>query len=86
MVKIRLYRTGSRKRPQYRIIAIDSRAKRQGRCLESLGTYDPSGPGGVALNEVAIERWISRGAQLSDTVRSLLRRQRRAGEAAATPS
>ncbi len=86
MVKIRLYRTGSRKRPQYRIIAIDSRAKRQGRCLENLGTYDPGGRGGVALNEAAIERWISRGAQLSDTVRSLLRRQRRAGEAAATPS
>ncbi len=86
MVKIRLYRTGSRKRPHYRIIAIDSRAKRQGRCLENLGTYDPSGPDGVALNEEAIERWISRGAQLSDTVRSLLRRQRRAGEAAATAS
>jgi small subunit ribosomal protein S16 len=93
MVKIRLFRTGARKRPSYRVVAIDSRRARQGRFLENLGTYDPSGREPARLDTEAIERWVARGAQLSDTVRSLLKRQRRAGaeagesvEPAATPS
>ena len=43
MVKIRLFRTGTRKRPMYRIVAMDHRKQRQGRTLEQLGTYDPRG-------------------------------------------
>lgn len=73
MVKIRLYRTGANKRPSYRIIAIDSRRKRQGRALDVLGTYDPRG-GAVHLRRDALERWLGQGAQMTETVRSLLRR------------
>ena len=74
MVKIRLFRTGSKKKPFYRIVAIDSHEKRQGRFLENLGTYDPRGGGGVHLRREALDRWVSQGAQLSDTVRSLRRK------------
>jgi len=77
MVKIRLFRTGTRKRPMYRIVAMDQRKKRQGRTLELLGTYDPVSGGAVTLREDALERWLQRGAQTSDTVASLLRRHRR---------
>ena len=83
MVKIRLFRTGTKKRPSYRIVAMDHRKQRQGRTLEQLGTYDPVGGGAVTLREDAIQKWLDRGAQPSDTVASLLRRHRRAGEAAA---
>ena len=77
MVKIRLFRTGTRRRPMYRIVAMDQRKRRQGRTLEQLGTYDPRGGGTVTLREQSLERWLSRGAQTSDTVASLLRRHRR---------
>ncbi len=77
MVKIRLFRTGTKKKPLYRIVAIESHEKRQGRFLENLGTYDPRGGGGVQLRQEALERWVSHGAQLSDTVRSLYRKVRR---------
>lgn len=82
MVKIRLFRTGTRKRPMYRIVAMDHRQKRQGRTLEQLGTYDPRAGGAVTLREDALEKWLSRGAQTSDTVASLLRRRRRNAESA----
>ena len=78
MVKIRLFRTGTRKRPQYRIVAIDSRSKRQGRFLENLGTYDPRGGGAVDVRQDALQRWVDQGAQVSETVQSLVRRAKRA--------
>jgi small subunit ribosomal protein S16 len=77
MVMIRLFRTGTTKRPMYRIVAVDRRKRRETRVLEQLGTYDPRGGGGVNVNEPALEGWVSRGAQLSDTVGSLMRRYRR---------
>ncbi len=77
MVRIRLFRTGTRKRPMYRIVAMDHRKKRQGRTLELLGTYDPVRGGVVTLREDALEKWLQRGAQPSDTVASLVRRHRR---------
>lgn len=83
MVKIRLFRTGTTKRPLYRIVAMDSRRARQARFIESLGTYDPRGGGAATLRREAIEEWVGKGAQLSDTVRSLLRRDRDAARAAA---
>ncbi len=83
MVKIRLYRTGAKKRPSYRIVAVDSRAKRQGRVLEYLGTYEPLKDGAVQLRRAAIDAWVAKGAVLSDTVASLLRRHRRQQSAAA---
>ncbi len=86
MVRIRLFRTGTRKRPMYRIVAMDQRQKRQGRSLEQLGTYDPRGGGSVTLREASLERWLARGAKTSDTVASLLRRHRRqAARAEAAP-
>jgi small subunit ribosomal protein S16 len=83
MVKIRLFRIGANKKPGFRIIAIDSRRKRQGRALEVLGVYEPRRGGVVSVREDAIARWIERGAQLTPTVRSLLARARRSERAAA---
>lgn len=85
MVKIRCTRVGAKKRPFYRIQAIDEREKRDGRPLEFLGTYDPnSEPAKLSFDTEKIDAWLAKGAQLSDTVASLLPRARReAAEAAA---
>ena len=84
MVKIRMMRMGSKKRPFYRVMAIDERKQRDGRPLEFLGTYDPRiEPPAVKLNLEGIDGWIGKGAQLSDTVRSLVNGVRRSGNAAA---
>jgi small subunit ribosomal protein S16 len=78
MVKIRLSRAGARKRPFYRIVAIDERVRRDGRPLEYLGTYDPiARPKQIALDLEKLDAWVRRGAQLSDTVSSLRRELRR---------
>jgi small subunit ribosomal protein S16 len=81
MVKTRLFRIGTKKRPYYRIVAIDSRKKRQGRVLERLGTYDPCGGGAADIRQDAVDKWLAKGAQLSSTVGSLVRRNRRAAPA-----
>lgn len=76
-VKLRLKRTGRRHRPFYRLNAIDSRAPRDGKVIEELGYYDPiekDQAKQVRLKRERIEHWLSRGAQPSDTVRSLLKR------------
>ncbi len=84
MVKIRLSRVGAKKRPFYRIVAIDQRKPRDGRPLEYLGTYDPSpDPEKVELKTERLEAWLAQGAQLSPTVRALVRRVRRRGAGAA---
>lgn len=83
MVKIRLFRIGTHKRPKYRIVAMDHRQKRQGRSLEQLGTYDPIGGGSITVREDALQKWIANGAQTSPTVASLLRRHRKQTAAAA---
>ena len=78
MVKIRLTRVGAKKRPFYRIVAIDHRRARGGRPLEFLGTYDPNpDPERINLATDRIEAWRARGAQLSPVVRSLVRRSQR---------
>ena len=75
MVKIRLLRAGAKKRPFYRVIAIDERRKRNGRALEFLGTYNPiAEPAEISLKTDRIEAWQAKGAQLSDAVRALIRR------------
>lgn len=85
MVKIRLTRRGAKKRPFYRIVAIDERKPRDGRPLEFLGTYDPApNPERVDLKVDKIEAWVAKGAQLSPTVRSLIKRAEKAAAAAAT--
>jgi small subunit ribosomal protein S16 len=78
MVKIRLTRGGAKKRPHYRIIAIDHHRKREGRPLEYLGTYDPNqNPERLQLKSERIEAWRAKGAQLSPSVASLVKRARR---------
>ena len=85
MVKIRLTRRGAKKRPFYRIVAIDERKPRDGRPLEYLGTYDPApNPERVDLKVEKIEAWVAQGAQMSPTVRSLLKRAEKAAAAAAS--
>jgi small subunit ribosomal protein S16 len=76
MVIVRLYRTGARNKPSYRIVAMDSRKKRQGRVLEQLGTYDPRGEA-FEIREASLAKWIENGAALSDSVASLVKRQKR---------
>jgi small subunit ribosomal protein S16 len=83
MVKIRLTRGGSKKRPFYRVTAIDERKRRDGRPLEFLGTYDPKPEAEVIELDIAgIEKWVEKGAQVSETVRNLMKKQRRAAGAA----
>ncbi|MDR3190960.1 MAG: 30S ribosomal protein S16 [Lactobacillaceae bacterium] len=72
-VKIRLKRMGSKKRPFYRVVVADSRSPRDGRFIETVGTYNPLvEPAEVKLNEEVILSWLSNGAQPSDTVKNLL--------------
>jgi small subunit ribosomal protein S16 len=75
-VKIRLKRMGSKKKPFYRIVVADSRSPRDGRFIETVGTYNPLlDPAQVTLKEEEILDWMSKGAQPSDTVRNILSRE-----------
>lgn len=75
-VRIRLRRMGAKKRPFYRVVVADSRAPRDGRFIETLGTYNPLiTPAEVKLNAEKVQLWLARGAQPSDTVRRLLARE-----------
>ncbi len=76
MVTIRMRRHGAKKSPFYRLVVIDSHSARDGRALEVVGHYDPkTQPETLRVDRERIEHWVGRGAQLSDTVRSLLARQ-----------
>ncbi len=75
-VKIRMKRMGSKRRPFYRIVVADSRAPRDGRQIESVGTYNPlTQPKEVVLQEDRILEWLGNGAQPSDTVRNILSKE-----------
>ena len=79
-VTIRLTRKGRRKLPFYRVVASDSRMKRDGRFLEVLGTYDPLvTEGGVKLDLEKIQSWQDKGATISPVVRNLVKRASREG-------
>ncbi len=71
MVRIRLARAGAKKKPFYRIVAADQRMKRDGRFLEKLGTYNPLTKE-LIIKKENIEKWLSAGAQATDTVTKLL--------------
>ena len=74
-VKIRLKRMGSKKRPFYRIVVADSRSPRDGRFIETVGTYNPlTDPETVTLKEEKVMNWLNNGAQPSDIVRNILSR------------
>ncbi len=73
-VKIRLARHGAKKKPFYRIVAADSSSPRDGRFLEILGTYDPRNKiSGLNLNVESVRKWVSNGAEMTSTVRKLMR-------------
>ncbi|MBA4027810.1 MAG: 30S ribosomal protein S16 [Planctomyces sp.] len=75
MVRIRLTRMGRPHRPFYRVVAVDSRVKRDGKVLENLGHYDPTGTAGTApvhINAERVKHWLGHGAKPSDTVLDLL--------------
>lgn len=72
-VKIRLARSGTKKRPFYRVVITDSRSPRDGRFIEQVGTYDPrTDPVAFAVKNDRVEHWIGVGAKPTDTVRKLL--------------
>ncbi len=76
-VKLRLTRTGARNSACYRVVAADERSPRDGRFLEILGWYDPKQDGkNFDLKLDRIDYWRGTGAQVSDTVRSLVKRAR----------
>ena len=75
-VRIRLSRMGSKKRPFYRIVVADSRAPRDGRFVEVIGTYNPrTEPVEVQVNPERLQTWLKQGAEPTDTVRSLLKQK-----------
>jgi small subunit ribosomal protein S16 len=72
-VKIRLRRIGARKRPFYRLVVTDSRAPRDGKFLEILGTFDPlTDPVTLRLDTEKVKAWLQKGARPSDTARTFL--------------
>ena len=76
MVKIRLKRMGAKKAPFYRIVVADSRYPRDGRFIEELGTYNPLvEPSEFKVDAEKVKAWIKNGAQPTDTVKELLKKQ-----------
>ena len=76
MVTMRLSRIGSKKRPYYRIVVIDKRRARNGRFLEVVGKYNPiANPVQMEINADRAQYWLSKGAEPSETVRSILRKK-----------
>jgi small subunit ribosomal protein S16 len=74
-VRLRLRRVGKKKKPVYHIVAADSRTARSGKFIEVVGRYDPlQQPESIGAREERVFYWLKRGAQPTDTVRSLLRR------------
>jgi len=85
-VSIRLRREGTTNRPYYKVVVADSRSPRDGKFIEIIGTYDPKKPGHNSTLKVdRAEFWIARGAQPSDTVRSLLKKNKKAADSSAEP-
>ena len=74
-VSIRLRREGTKNRPYYKVVVADKRSPRDGKFIETIGTYDPKKPDhNSTLNIDRVEYWITKGAQPSDTVRTLIAR------------
>lgn len=82
MVKIRLRREGTKDRPYYRMVVADSRARKDGRFIEIVGNYDPLKDGdNYRIDLEKVDGWLAKGAQPSDTVRSIIRKARAAAKA-----
>jgi len=77
MVAIRLNRQGSKDRPYYKIVVVDSRARRDGAFIEQIGTYNPMIEGeNYSIDLAKVDKWIANGAQPSDTVASMIKKER----------
>ncbi|MFQ3671080.1 MAG: 30S ribosomal protein S16 [Verrucomicrobiia bacterium] len=77
-VAIRLRREGTKNRPYYKVVVADSRSPRDGKFIEQVGTYDPLKSGeNAALDLAKIEAWLGKGAKPSETVASLLKKERK---------
>ncbi|MBE7012517.1 MAG: 30S ribosomal protein S16 [Ruminococcaceae bacterium] len=75
MVKIRLKRMGAKKAPFYRVVVADSRYPRDGRFIEEIGTYNPlTDPATINIDKEKAAKWLSNGAQPTDTARALLKK------------
>lgn len=75
-VILRLRRKGKKKKPYYDLVATDSRSPRDGKFIETIGAYDPNiEPAKVEINQERLQYWLKSGAQTSDTVGALIRRQ-----------
>ena len=72
-VKMRLTRMGRKKAPFYRVVVADSRSPRDGKVIDTIGTYNPlTTPAEIKIDEEAAQNWLSKGAEPTDTVRNLL--------------
>ena len=75
-VKLRLKRMGSKQKPFYRIVAADSRSPRDGRFIETVGTYDPiKKPAIITIDEEKVMKWLGNGAEPTETVRSIFKKE-----------
>lgn len=84
MLAIRLMRMGAKKRPSYRIVVKEKLSKRDGACLENLGTYNPTRqPAEITLKAERVQYWIGKGAQPTDTVRQIIKQAAKAQASAA---
>ncbi len=73
-VKIRLRRMGQKKAPFYRIVVADSRSPRDGRCIEEIGTYDPTtDPSSFKVDEELAKKWLANGAQPTEVVNKIFK-------------
>lgn len=80
-VALRLNRQGTKDRPYYKIVAVDSRKRRDGRYIEQVGTYDPLKEGvNFTIDLAKAEKWVGVGAQVSETVNSFIRKARTAAK------
>jgi ribosomal protein S16 len=78
-VALRLNRKGTKDRPYYKIVAVDSRKRRDGRYIEQVGTYDPQVEGvNYTIDLEKADKWLGVGAQASETVNSIIRKARTA--------
>ena len=78
MLTLRLNRQGTKDRPYYKIVAVDSRKRRDGRYIEQIGSYNPMEDGvNYAVDLAKADDWVSKGAQPSDTVRDIIKKVRK---------
>ena len=86
-LKIRLSRIGATHQPHYRIVVAETRSRRDGDAVETIGTYDPRAKGKqVNLRLDRVDYWLSKGARPSDTLNGIIKRARRASTAAPQPA